>query len=254
MRKPVVDYSSLRFSNIISPQYSHLLLLLGWIVYFILYFLTETFIPVEHCYIMHSSLDDMIPFCEIFVIPYVFWYLLIVGSLGYFLLYNVDSFKKLQIFIIITQAVAMAIYIAFPNMQDLRPEFFPRDNIFSRAVDVIYSVDTNTNVCPSLHVAYSLGIASVWLKEKDGSFVEFSLIESRFLDMSLDNVQELFRKQKELVQESTRENYQAKIELMSFIETVAAKPTTEVQLKGSRTARKKEIRKRHKDVGEFMDE
>ena len=94
----------------------------------------------------------------------------------------------------------------------------------------------------------------VWLKEKDGSFVEFSLIESRFLDMSLDNVQELFRKQKELVQESTRENYQAKIELMSFIETVAAKPTTEVQLKGSRAARKKEIRKRHKDVGEFMDE
>jgi hypothetical protein len=94
----------------------------------------------------------------------------------------------------------------------------------------------------------------VWLKEKDGSFVEFSLIESRFLDMSLDNVQELFRRQKELVQESTRENYQAKIELMSFIETVAAKPTTEVQLKGSRVARKKEIRKRHKDVGEFVDE
>ena len=180
MRKPVVDYSSLRFSNITSPQYSHLLLLLGWIVYFILYFLTETFIPVEHCYIMHSSLDDMIPFCEIFVIPYVFWYLLIVGSLGYFLLYNVDSFKKLQIFIIITQAVAMAIYIAFPNMQDLRPDFFPRDNIFSRAVDVIYSVDTNTNVCPSLHVAYSLGIASVWLKEKEASrklkvFIVFSV-------------------------------------------------------------------------------
>lgn len=94
----------------------------------------------------------------------------------------------------------------------------------------------------------------VWLKEKDGSFVEFSLIESRFLDMSLDNVQELFRKQKELVQESTRENYQAKIELMSFIETVAAKPTNEVQLKGSRAVRKKETRKRHKDVGEFMDE
>ena len=94
----------------------------------------------------------------------------------------------------------------------------------------------------------------VWLKEKDGSFVEFSLIESRFLDMSLNDVQELCKKQKELVQESTRENYQAKIELMSFIEAVAAKPTTEVQLKGSRAARKKETRKQHKDVGDFMDE
>jgi membrane-associated phospholipid phosphatase len=27
-------------------------------------------------------------------------------------------------------------------------------------------LDTNTGVCPSLHVAYSLGLASVWTKEK----------------------------------------------------------------------------------------
>ena len=32
-------------------------------------------------------------------------------------------------------------------------------------------MDTNTGVCPSLHVAYSIGIASVWLKEKTASAV-----------------------------------------------------------------------------------
>ena len=36
---------------------------------------------------------------------------------------------------------------------------------------VIYSADTNTGVCPSLHVAYSLGIASTWLRERSASWV-----------------------------------------------------------------------------------
>ena len=169
MRKPVVDYRTFRLSKINDPQFSHLKLLLGWVGYFALYFLTENLIPVENCYVMHSKLDDMIPFCEVFVIPYVGWYLLVAGSLLYFALFNVDSFKKLQIFIIITQVVAMSIYILFPNMQDLRPEVFPRDNFLTKIVGFLYTVDTNTNVCPSLHVAYSIGIASVWTKEKNVS-------------------------------------------------------------------------------------
>lgn len=166
MKKTVVDYRGFRLSKINEPQFSHLKLLLGWVVYFILFILTENLIPAESCYVVHCAIDDLIPFCEIFLIPYVFWYLLIIISLGYFLLYNVDSFKRLQIFIIITQAVAMAIYIFFPNRQDLRPTQFPRDNFLTRSVAFLYRIDTNTGVCPSLHVAYSIGIASVWLKEK----------------------------------------------------------------------------------------
>ena len=166
MKKTVVDYRGFRLSKINEPQFSHLKLLLGWVVYFILFVLTENLIPAESCYVVHCAIDDLIPFCEIFLIPYVFWYLLIIISLGYFLLYNVDSFKRLQIFIIITQAVAMAIYIFFPNRQDLRPTQFPRDNFLTRSVAFLYRIDTNTGVCPSLHVAYSIGIASVWLKEK----------------------------------------------------------------------------------------
>ena len=169
MKKPVVDYRTFRLSKINEPQFSHLLLLLGWVGYFILYFLTENLIPVENCYPVHMFLDDIIPFCEVFLIPYVFWYVLIVISLGYFLLYNVDSFKKLQTYIIITQVVAMAIYIIFPTRQDLRPTDFARDNFLTQIISFLYAFDTNTGVCPSLHVAYSLGIASVWLKEKTAS-------------------------------------------------------------------------------------
>ena len=166
MRKPVVDYREFRFSKLREPQFYHLLYLLGWVGYFILYFVTENLIPRENCYPVHSVLDDMIPFCEYFVIPYVGWYVLIVISLLYFMLYNPDNFKNLMKFIIVTQVVAMAIYIVFPNRQDLRPEIFPRENIFTDILGLIYSFDTSTNVCPSLHVAYSVGIASTWLKER----------------------------------------------------------------------------------------
>lgn len=164
-----MDYSRLRPSNITSPEYRHLLWLLGWVGYFIFYFLTENLIPAEKCYPVYCFLDDIIPFNEWFVIPYVGWYLLIVVSLLYFMLYNPNNFKNLQKYIIITQIVAMAAYIIFPTRQDLRPTEFVNDNILTDIVKYLYAFDTNTGVCPSLHVAYSLGIASTWLKEKSAS-------------------------------------------------------------------------------------
>ena len=169
MRPPVVDYRKLRLNNITSPEYSHLLLLLGWVGYFLMYTLTENFIPAENCHVIHCWLDDVIPFMEVFLIPYVLWYGLIVGSLGYLALYNVESFKKMQIFIILVQAMSMLVYILYPNRQDLRPDVFPRENFFTDIISFLYSFDTSTNVCPSCHVGYSIGIASVWLKEKAAS-------------------------------------------------------------------------------------
>lgn len=167
MKKPVVDYRQFRLSKLNTPQYRHLMYLFGWVGYFALYFLTENLIPAENCYPVHCWLDDVIPFNELFVIPYTFWYVLIVISLLYFVLYNPESFKKLMSFIIMVQIAAVVIYIVFPTRQDLRPTEFERDNILTQIMGLIYAFDTNTGVCPSLHVAYSIGIASVWCKEKD---------------------------------------------------------------------------------------
>ncbi|MBQ6036434.1 MAG: phosphatidic acid phosphatase [Lachnospiraceae bacterium] len=169
IKTPVVDYRKFRLSKLNQPEYSHLKLLGGWIGYFILYFLTENFIPAERFHEVRCPLDDLIPFNEYFLIAYCFWYALIVISLGYFLLYDIDSFKRLQIYIIITQAVAMVIYIIWPSVQYLRPEVFPRDNFLTDLARFIYAFDTPTGVCPSLHVAYSMGIASAWLKYRPAS-------------------------------------------------------------------------------------
>ena len=165
MRKPVVDYRDFRFSKINNEEYSHLLFLLGWVGYFAMYYLTERLIKRNLCYVVHCRLDDIIKFCEIFVVPYVLWYFLIVFTLFFLAFYNPKGFVGFQKFVIVTQIAATLIYIIFPNRQDLRPTVFERDNLLTQTVSLIYSIDTSTNVCPSLHVAISLAIASAWLKE-----------------------------------------------------------------------------------------
>ena len=144
----------------------HLHLLWGWVGFFLLYALTENLIPLERCHLIHAALDDRIPFREEFAVFYVGWYGLIVLSLGWFLRYSIDSFRKLQTYIIITQAIAMVVYILYPSYQDLRPEVFPRENILTDVMAFLYRIDTPTGVCPSLHVAVSVGIASTWLRER----------------------------------------------------------------------------------------
>ena len=165
MRKLAADYKSFRLTRIGEPQFRHALLLLGWVGYFLMYMITENLIPLERCTPIHCWLDDVIPFNELFLIPYVLWYALVFFSLAYYFFFDIPRFKQMQIFIMITQLIAMTCYVLFPSRQDLRPEAFARDNILTRLMAFIYSFDTSSGVCPSLHVAYSIGIASVFAKD-----------------------------------------------------------------------------------------
>ncbi|MBQ8075006.1 MAG: phosphatase PAP2 family protein [Oscillospiraceae bacterium] len=163
----IIDYSGFSLRRLNDPKFSHLKLLGGWIVYFLLYFLTENLIPIEKCHPIHCRLDDLIPFNEFFLIFYCGWFFLVFGSLLYTMLTDVENFKKLQIYIMCTQAIAMFIYIVYPSRQDLRPEIFPRENILTALMAFIYRFDTNTGVCPSLHAAYSFAILSVAWKDRN---------------------------------------------------------------------------------------
>ncbi|MGM9603782.1 MAG: phosphatidic acid phosphatase [Faecousia sp.] len=166
MKRPMVDYRQFRFSRLGEERFAHVKLWLTWAVYFALYFLTENLIPVEKCHVIHCFLDDIIPFNEFFLIFYAGWYVLVFGSLLYYFLYDVPRFRQLDLYIFITQLAAMACYILYPSRQDLRPEAFPRENFFTWVMGLIYTFDTNTGVCPSLHVAYSLAIVSVMTKDE----------------------------------------------------------------------------------------
>ena len=167
MKRLMVDYRQFRLSRMGEPQFAHVKLWFTWLIYFALYFLTENLIPAEKCHVVHCFLDDIIPFNEFFLIFYVGWYVLVFGSLLYYFLYDVKRFRQLDLYIFVTQMVAMACYIFFPSRQDLRPEVFPRENFFTWVLGLIYTFDTNTGVCPSLHVAYSLAIISVMVKDEN---------------------------------------------------------------------------------------
>ena len=155
-----VDYRNLRFHNLNTDEFKHLKLLLFWPVFGLLFLFVERFYPVEQYYPMYCGLDDMIPFCEWFLIPYLFWFVYLIGMLIYTLFCDVDAFRRMMKYIIVTYTVAIVIYLIFPTCQELRPIAFERENILTAFIQGFYQFDTNTNVCPSIHVMGSLAVCT----------------------------------------------------------------------------------------------
>lgn len=146
-------------------------LLLSWPVYLTLFFLSERLIPAEKCMVIRCPLDDLIPFCEWFLIPYVSWYLLVAGSLIWLLLKDRKLFRRLQGYILITQVIGIFCFFLLPSRQELRPDVFPREDLLTKLTGILYAVDTPTGVCPSMHVAWSLALISTWTRKRDCSIL-----------------------------------------------------------------------------------
>lgn len=128
--------------------------------YFTLFYLPGFFLLerlVVPKYTIHCFLDDWIPFCEYFLIPYALWFPLLAGSLLYFLLKSDQDFLRLCFLMFVGMAICLLIYWILPNGLDLRPEI-QRDNLFCRLMQFTYTVDTPTNVCPSIHVSSTTAI------------------------------------------------------------------------------------------------
>ena len=156
----MVDYRKLRFNNLNSPQFRHLLMLLWWPLYGVLFYTLEK-VPALAQFSFFGEYKDVycrwdaeIPFCEWFFIPYLFWFVLIVAMHGYTLFFDIPAFKKMMKFFMITYTSTLVIYFLFPTEQNLRSEIVSvgRDNILIDWINSFYQFDTNTNVCPSLHV------------------------------------------------------------------------------------------------------
>ncbi len=127
-------------------------------IYFSWFFLLEQYRhPVLTVY---SSLDDKIPFCEYFIVPYILWFFYIGVTFLYFLKKERESFYSVCRYMFTGMIICLMIYTIIPTGLELRPEL-TSDNIFSRMVMMIYSVDTSTNVCPSIHVFNSIAVNTV---------------------------------------------------------------------------------------------
>ena len=157
--EPEVDLKHFHFRDLTKPQYRHFLFLLFWPVYYLRYFIVEAVNPTSAgCYVMHCALDDLIPLCEYFLIPYALWMVFMVGMHLFTLIYDVETGKKYSKFLIIAFSVSTLTFLIFPTCQNLRPESFERSNLFTWILGIMYQVDTNTNVCPSEHVIGALAV------------------------------------------------------------------------------------------------
>lgn len=132
-------------------EYRHAILLLYFPLFITWFFIDERLITGAYTPI-YCRLDDFIPFCEYFVIPYVLWYPFL-GAVSLYLFFKDDKgFCRYMWSLILGLSFCLAFYIVFPNGQDLRPTHFERSNIFTAFVARLYSVDSNLNVLPSMHV------------------------------------------------------------------------------------------------------
>ena len=125
------------------------------LVYFTWFSLLEKY--AQPVLMIHSTLDDKIPFCEYFIVPYLLWFVWIAGTFVYFYIKSRDDFYHACRYMFTGMIVCLIIYTLIPNGLNLRPEI-TNNNIFSRLVDMIWSVDTATNVCPSIHVSSTVAV------------------------------------------------------------------------------------------------
>lgn len=158
----MTDYRKFRLNKLGDPTFSHLKLLLYWPVYGLIFLTLERFLHLNY-HTIYTPLDDLIPFCEYFVFAYLYWFVFLIGMHIYLLLFDTEGFRKFMWFIILTYTATCVIYLVYPSQQELRPDTFARDNVLTRFMTWFYTFDTNTNVCPSLHVIGSLAVlAAAW--------------------------------------------------------------------------------------------
>ena len=160
---------------------SYLLIYLPW------FFLIEKYIDENHpgVHILNNSIDNMIPFCKYFIIPYMLWFVYLAISC-FFMGYKAANieFIRFALSLIIGTSICFIICMIYPNGLTLRPDNLP-DDIFGKLIGIIYASDTPTNVFPSIHVYSSIVVDIAirkcsYLKEhkavKSASFILCMLI------------------------------------------------------------------------------
>lgn len=111
----------------------------------------------KHYKVIHMDMDDYIPFCEIFVIPYFLWFIYVAGEVLYFFFKGKEDYYRTCIFLFTGMTIFLIISTIWPNGHHLRPVTMPRDNIFTKWISFLYQTDTATNLWPSIHVYNSIG-------------------------------------------------------------------------------------------------
>lgn len=166
-------------------KYKHALALLYLPLYLVSFFSLEKLVSEDSEYtLIECGLDALIPFCEVFIIPYYLWFAYIALTFLYFFFADRQDFFRLCLFMFTGMTLCLIIYAIWPNGHTLRPDLtaIGRDNIFIRLLSRLYTADTCTNVCPSIHTLNSISACIAFFhsntlrKQKYGKLVRFGAL------------------------------------------------------------------------------
>lgn len=130
------------------------------ILYGIIYLSWFTYLEgtvTRHYSVIHMTIDDYIPFCELFVIPYFLWFLYVAVTILFLFFKDKKGYYQACAFLFTGMTIFLIVSTLWPNGHHLRPFVMPRDNILTRMVASLYRTDTATNLWPSIHCYNSLG-------------------------------------------------------------------------------------------------
>lgn len=146
-------------------KYSHAWTLLYFFIYMAWFMWLEKTVTPDSAYTnIHVKFDDMIPFCEWFVIPYLLWFVYVVVVVAFVFFTSRKEFYQASAYLFIGMSICLLICTIWPNGQDLRVEEFTNDNILTSLMSIVYHADTNTNVFPSIHVYNSIAAVLILCK------------------------------------------------------------------------------------------
>ncbi len=163
-------------------------LLMFYVFYMAAFRVIET-VPAVRYYNPFVKIDSLIPFNQYFVIPYILWFFWIPFVCVYLLFKDEQTFRWVSVFLMCGMTLFIVISALFPTILYLRPKVMPDQGICCRLVEFIYSVDTPTNVFPSIHV-YNTMVAFYGIMQSRGKlfmdrgFRFFSFILSILIIMS----------------------------------------------------------------------
>ena len=130
------------------------------VIYMPTFFWVESLDHGGNFHIIHTAVDDMIPVIEVFIIPYALWLpYLVIGMIAIAIRSRSIS-RKTSYMLMAGMTLFIIISLAYPNILELRAAIPDRENVFMDLIKYLHSIDTPTDVLPSLHVYDALAVAA----------------------------------------------------------------------------------------------
>jgi membrane-associated phospholipid phosphatase len=156
----------------IEQKLEHAIPFILYLVGYLLWFKLLEDIPRARYHDLASVIDRLIPFAEIFIVPYISWFALQAAWVSFLFFYDRDAYDKLVTILMFGMTVFLVVSTIYPTALTLRPWHIARDNVFVDMVRGLWSIDTATNVWPSIHVYNTTALMFTLFTTKDRNVIQ----------------------------------------------------------------------------------